>query len=146
MKKEALILVILLLCIKGFSQSIQTCSTCSGSGAVICLNCGGHGSVVMTLFDPYIGYYNQAVLCPICGGYGKVVCPNCGGQGKIMVYGPSFGSKTCGPTTPPNNNSDGYIYQGGETCRYEGRTYNLYKKQGHYYIYDKCEGWIKVNK
>lgn len=49
-----------------------------------------------------------------------------------------------GPATPPNHNSDGYIYQGGTTVRYNGYNYHLYKKNGYKYIYDKKEGWIKL--
>lgn len=55
----------------------------------------------------------------------------------------SFGARQ-GNGTPPNSSSDGYIYQ-GRSVKLGNIYYKLYRKDGHYYVYDKGEGWIKVN-
>ena len=49
-----------------------------------------------------------------------------------------------GDGLPPNASSDGYIFQ-GESVKYNGTYYKLYKKNGHKYIYDTKLGWIRIN-
>ena len=48
-----------------------------------------------------------------------------------------------GDATPPNHSRDGYIYQ-GRSVKYNGNFYKLYKKSSNYYIYDRKDGWIKI--
>lgn len=94
------------------------------------------GSVVLkpdyeTCIGPNIGWtwqYGEELLYQVSG----------------YQYNISF-QGTNGPATPPNSGSDGYIYQPGESYRYKGYTYKVYKdKWGHKYIYDKKDGWIKI--
>lgn len=69
------------LSLGGYSQKTELCSKCLGTGVIACPNCSGNGTVIMTFFDPYYGYYNQTVVCPNCKGNGTVVCYACNGQG-----------------------------------------------------------------
>ena len=63
-----------------------TCSTCNGSGLIVCQYC--HGTGTDTTPHPCTqcggrGYtYTQCILC---GVYGDEVCKNCGGTGKNKV-------------------------------------------------------------
>lgn len=56
----------------------------------------------------------------------------------------SFRGKTHGDGNPPHSGSDGYIYM-GTSIKYSGNSYRLYKKEGHKYIYDRVDGWIRLD-
>lgn len=62
--------------------AVKNCATCQGYGTVQCTECGGRGSVLVTVLDP----------CKQCGGTGvfqnrmskqKSPCPFCNKKGKI---------------------------------------------------------------
>lgn len=55
----------------------------------------------------------------------------------------SFPGGTHGDATPPKSSSDGYIYQ-GKSVEYNGHSYRLYRKNGHYYIYDRIDQWCRI--
>ena len=50
-----------------------SCNSGCGVGTVLCMNCGGGGSVCVTDF-----YGNfQWTMCPSCAGRGRLPCPAC---------------------------------------------------------------------
>ncbi len=70
--------------------SLQTCKTCSGSGAKkgshpkTCSTCNGQGQVRMQQ-----GFFSVQQTCPQCHGTGKVItdpCEDCHGQGRIEEH------------------------------------------------------------
>ena len=74
-------------------RHLETCSTCSGSGAksgsgpTTCGTCGGAGQVRRATRTPF-GSFTQVAPCPTCEGTGQVIadpCPACGGQGLQQV-------------------------------------------------------------
>ena len=107
-------------------------------------------------------YSQQVVPCPQCYGYGTVMtyagpmyCPTCGGAGRVVVNPPqnqtstgkgevNFQGKSHGDATPPNSSKDGYIYQ-GRSVKVNGIYYKLYKKNGREYIYDRVDGWCRLD-
>jgi molecular chaperone DnaJ len=74
-------------------RHLETCSTCSGSGAksgsgpTTCGTCGGAGQVRRATRTPF-GSFTQVAPCPTCEGTGQVIadpCTACGGQGLQQV-------------------------------------------------------------
>ncbi len=74
-------------------RHLETCSTCSGSGAkagsgpTTCGTCGGAGQVRRATRTPF-GNFTQVAPCPTCEGSGQVIadpCSACGGQGLQQV-------------------------------------------------------------
>jgi len=74
-------------------RHLETCSTCSGSGAksgsgpTTCGTCGGAGQVRRATRTPF-GSFTQVAPCPTCEGTGEVIadpCNACGGQGLQQV-------------------------------------------------------------
>ncbi|MEB3266514.1 MAG: molecular chaperone DnaJ [Cyanobacteriota bacterium] len=74
-------------------RHLETCSTCSGSGArsgsgpTTCGTCGGAGQVRRATRTPF-GNFTQVAPCPSCDGSGQVIadpCGSCGGQGLQQV-------------------------------------------------------------
>ena len=74
-------------------RHLETCSTCSGSGAksgsgpTTCGTCGGAGQVRRATRTPF-GSFTQVAPCPTCEGSGQVIadpCNACGGQGLQQV-------------------------------------------------------------
>ena len=74
-------------------RHLETCSTCSGSGAksgsgpTSCGTCGGAGQVRRATRTPF-GSFTQVAPCPTCEGTGQVIadpCTACGGQGLQQV-------------------------------------------------------------
>jgi len=74
-------------------RHLETCSTCSGSGAksgsgpTTCGTCGGAGQVRRATRTPF-GSFTQVAPCPTCEGSGQVIadpCTACGGQGLQQV-------------------------------------------------------------
>lgn len=70
--------------------TMETCSTCKGSGArpgtspTTCGTCGGQGQVRMQQ-----GFFSIQQTCPACHGSGKTVahpCTECSGAGRIKRY------------------------------------------------------------
>lgn len=68
--------------------AVETCDSCSGSGArtgtsaITCQTCGGHGQVRMQQ-----GFFSVQQTCPNCRGSGKVIadpCPDCRGSGRVQ--------------------------------------------------------------
>lgn len=63
-----------------------TCSTCNGSGLIVCQYCHGTGTDTTPHSCTQCGgrgyTYTQCILC---GVYGDEVCKNCGGTGKNKV-------------------------------------------------------------
>lgn len=53
---------------------MPSCSSCGGSGRVMCGVCHGSGDAVDSQ-----GNLRQ---CPRCGGSGNETCPRCGGSGE----------------------------------------------------------------
>lgn len=131
MKKTLVTLMLGMVSIVGLAQNMQRCVACSGYGGVVCPTCQGNGQI--PVYNPYYGCYVPQI-CPRCAGYKAVVCGHCGGRGVVMVSNSniSFGSKRA---TPPNGNSDGYIYQ-GKNINVNGRSYKYYKKDCHDYYWD----------
>lgn len=111
------------------AQSVHRCGGCQGHGAVTCPTCSGYGQV--SVFNPYYGCY-VAQVCPRCCGYRALVCGSCGGRGQVVVNNTVFRGKT---TTPPNGNSDGYIYQ-GRSVKVGNSYYKYYRKSGHGYYWN----------
>lgn len=99
MKKLLFILTLLLLSVTSYSQYTQyKCNSCNGYGKLRCSNCSGRGWVVVSMMDPYTGYFhNVKTTCAGCSGYGVVYCAMCRGKGVIVAAQPSFGSghETC---------------------------------------------------
>ena len=71
-------------------QRVETCETCSGSGAApgtrpeTCTACNGQGQVRHTQ-STILGTFATAVPCTRCAGTGRIVkspCATCGGQGR----------------------------------------------------------------
>ena len=94
MKKILFVLTLLLLSVTLYSQYTQyKCSNCNGYGKLRCSNCSGRGWVVVSMMDPYTGYFhNVKTTCAGCSGYGVAYCAMCRGTGKIVATQPSFGS------------------------------------------------------
>lgn len=111
------------------AQTVHTCSTCCGYGAVVCPSCYGYGMV--NVFNPFYGCYTTQI-CGHCRGNKAVACGSCSGSGKVVRYNPTFIGKR---VTPPNGGSDGYIYQGGNV-KVDGKTYKHYKKDGKDYYWN----------
>ncbi|MCT0208973.1 molecular chaperone DnaJ [Synechococcus sp. CS-1332] len=74
-------------------RHLETCTTCSGSGAKAgsgptgCGTCGGAGQVRRATRTPF-GSFTQVAPCPTCEGTGQVIadpCSACGGQGLQQV-------------------------------------------------------------
>jgi len=74
-------------------RHLETCTTCSGSGAKAgsgpsgCGTCGGAGQVRRATRTPF-GSFTQVAPCPTCDGTGQVIadpCSACGGQGLQQV-------------------------------------------------------------
>ncbi|MCT0224267.1 molecular chaperone DnaJ [Synechococcus sp. CS-1328] len=74
-------------------RHLETCTTCSGSGAkagsgpTTCGTCGGAGQVRRATRTPF-GSFTQVAPCPNCEGSGQVIadpCNACGGQGLQQV-------------------------------------------------------------
>ncbi len=74
-------------------RHLETCTTCSGSGAksgsgpTTCGTCNGAGQVRRATRTPF-GSFTQVAPCPTCEGTGQVIadpCPACGGQGLQQV-------------------------------------------------------------
>lgn len=83
----------------------------------------------------------ETCIGPNLGWYwlpGEELIYRVGGQKQYNI---SFRASQ-GPATPPNNSSDGYIYT-GTSVKYRGYQYKLYKKNGHKYIYDRVDGWLR---
>lgn len=68
-------------------ERLETCDTCSGSGAapgskvVECGTCGGQGQVIKAQ-----GFFRVQTACPACGGEGKSItepCGSCRGKGRV---------------------------------------------------------------
>ncbi|OKH11631.1 molecular chaperone DnaJ [[Limnothrix rosea] IAM M-220] len=69
---------------------LETCKTCSGSGAKAgtssdtCGTCSGSGQVRRATRTPF-GSFAQVSVCPTCNGDGQVIaekCESCGGVGR----------------------------------------------------------------
>lgn len=69
---------------------LETCKTCSGSGAKAgtsantCGTCNGTGQVRRATRTPF-GSFAQVSVCPTCNGEGQVIaekCESCGGAGR----------------------------------------------------------------
>ena len=67
--------------------ALETCSSCSGSGAnegskpITCDSCGGAGQIRMQQ-----GFFSVAQTCGRCSGSGQVIsnpCKSCKGQGRV---------------------------------------------------------------
>lgn len=72
-------------------QRVETCETCSGSGAapgtkpVSCTACNGSGQVRHTQ-NTILGTFATTAPCARCGGTGRIVptpCPTCQGPGRL---------------------------------------------------------------
>jgi molecular chaperone DnaJ len=72
---------------------LDTCGTCTGSGAEAgsqpqrCATCGGTGEVRRAQRS-FFGQFVSVAACPTCHGEGKVVsspCRNCRGEGRTRV-------------------------------------------------------------
>jgi molecular chaperone DnaJ len=68
--------------------ALQTCETCSGTGArpgsgtKQCSQCRGHGQVRVSH-----GFFQMAQTCPKCHGQGEIIenpCPTCSGSGRTQ--------------------------------------------------------------
>lgn len=129
MKKLVFAFLLYFFCFFAHAQSVHRCGACQGHGAVVCPICCGYGQVLM--FNPYFGCYVQQV-CPRCCGYKAVVCGGCSGHGQVVVNNTVFRGKR---VTPPNGNSDLYIYQ-GRTVKVGSHYYKYYRKDGKGYYWD----------
>ena len=83
---------------KGVTKSVKVkkyvaCGTCSGSGAKdkssvqTCSSCGGSGQV-RKVTNTFLGQMQTVTTCPVCNGEGTTItakCPTCKGEGR--VYG-----------------------------------------------------------
>lgn len=101
-----------------------------------------------------LGQYRDGSI-NLKGGYETCIGPNIGWNwqpGEELIYqvsggnsyNISFRGKTHGDGNPPHSGSDGYIYM-GTSIKYSGNSYRLYKKEGHKYIYDRVDGWIRLD-
>lgn len=106
--------------------TLETCSSCSGSGAkkgttpTTCSTCGGVGQVRMQQ-----GFFSVQQTCPNCRGQGKTVtdpCPDCNGQGRRQKH------KTLSVKIPAGvDNGDRIRLAGeGEAGENAGPTGDLY--------------------
>lgn len=153
MKYKHLLLAIIttLLCINTYAQIDVRFEDRDGNTYAVITNYGDYMvQVSCRCIDPS-GLYRDGIF-NIMAGCEQLVGPNFQWywrQGAQFLYryantqySISFKS-THGDATPPDSQTDGYIYQ-GRNVKYQGQTYKLYKKRGHYYIYDKRDGWIKI--
>lgn len=101
-----------------------------------------------------LGQYRDGAIY-LYGGYETRIGPNIGWNwqpGEELIYQVSgsspykvsFRGATHGDGNPPHASSDGYIYQ-GKSVKYRGNYYKLYRKNGHEYIYDRVDGWIRID-
>jgi len=106
---------------KGASKTIKVkkyvgCQTCSGSGAKdsnsvqTCSTCGGSGQV-RRVQQTFLGQMQTVTTCPTCNGEGQQVtakCTSCKGEGRV------FGEETVNINIPAG-------VQGGMEMRVEGK-------------------------
>lgn len=83
---------------KGVTKNIKVkkyvgCGTCHGSGAKdknsvqTCSTCGGSGQV-RKVQNTFLGQMQTVTTCPTCNGEGSTVtakCPNCKGEGRVYA-------------------------------------------------------------
>lgn len=95
---------------------LETCTTCSGSGAKpgtrprTCPTCGGTGQVRRATRTPF-GSFTQVSTCPTCGGTGQVIedkCETCNGAGVLQK------TKNLKITIPPGVDSGTRLRVAGE--------------------------------
>ncbi len=74
-------------------QNIETCSTCSGTGAekgsapITCQDCHGTGQIQINQRTPF-GVVQTSRSCERCHGSGKVIknpCKKCSGNGRVRI-------------------------------------------------------------
>jgi len=106
---------------KGLETTIQvprleSCPTCSGSGAKpgtspqTCTNCNGTGQVTRVQNTPF-GQMMATSPCPKCGGSGQIIsdpCPACGGRGRVRK------TRKISVKVPPGVESGQHLRLGGE--------------------------------
>ncbi len=72
----------------GFQKEKEVCSSCNGSGGVVCFACDGTG--VMERVSPEVerqtrqanlGRSASKLECRACKGVGRLLCKKCGGSG-----------------------------------------------------------------
>lgn len=97
-----------------------------------------------------LGQYRDGAI-NLKGGYETCIGPNVGWYwqpGEELIYqvsgGNTYNVSFRSDGNPPHASSDGYIYQ-GRSIKYRGNYYKLYKKNGHEFIYDRVDGWIRIN-
>lgn len=103
--------------VKGTNAKIRvptlvSCKACDGTGAktgtkaVNCTTCGGHGQVRMQQ-----GFFSVQQTCPTCRGKGKIItdpCKECHGQGRVEE------TKTLSVKVPPGVDNGDRIRLTGE--------------------------------
>ncbi len=65
-------------------STVNTCSECTGSGAVECRFCSATG--VLMLGDKIICSISGGTTCPVCEGHGETKCRRCSGSGNVASW------------------------------------------------------------
>ena len=72
----------------GFEKEKEVCTSCNGSGGVVCFACDGTG--IMNSASPEVeretrranlGRTASKLECRACKGVGRLLCKKCGGSG-----------------------------------------------------------------
>ena len=148
-------MVLCLISMSAIAQVSATFENRKGYTYAVLTNDGSYTvTVVWRCINYQLGQWRDGSI-NLQPGYETCVGPNVGWTwqpGEEFIYQVVGGTSqrnisfkgAHGDATPPNSQKDGYIYQ-GRSVKVNGKSYRLYKKDGHQYIYDRLDGWCRIN-
>ena len=111
-------------------------SGCNGTGKFKCNNCNGYGAVLATVYNQFLGIYQQVTQpCMNCRGYGYFLCSDCNGYGYFSCSDcRGYGYFSCSDC-----NGNGYVNS--------ATSFGGSNRSGKCNIKShKCTGCVDVNK